>query len=213
MKKRDYKNFAPGSIFHIYNRGNNKENIFLSQEDYKAFLFRLGLGLGIELKNLEKCPLTSLPHSRIRISTVDAKSFKLHAFCLMKNHFHLLVEQCDDTPISKLISQLCTSYAMYVNKKYKRVGHVFQDRFKSVLIESNSQLMWVSAYIHMNPVKDGFATHPADYIWSSYQDFVSQRNLPISHTQFLKSVFGQKNFEKETLALMSRNVLDMEIYN
>src|SRR3989344_9493648 len=200
MKNRDYKNFAPGTIFHIYNRGNNREKIFYNQEDYRAFLFRIGLALGIEPEVLQKENLLSIPHSRIRINA-NKNLFKLHAFCLMPNHFHLLVEHTDKIPISKLISQICTSYAMYVNKKYKRVGHVFQDQFKSILIENNSQLMWVSSYIHMNSVKDGLAKHPNEYKWSSYDSYTSKKNLPIVYTNLLKSVFGPKNFEKETLVL------------
>ena len=92
---------------------------------------------------------------------------------------------------------------MYVNKKYKRVGHVFQERFKSVLIEDDPQFMWTSAYIHMNPVKDKVVKHPSEYKWSSYNDFVKERGLPIVHTDLLRSIFGPKNFEKETLSLSS----------
>ncbi|OGI65374.1 hypothetical protein A3A95_00780 [Candidatus Nomurabacteria bacterium RIFCSPLOWO2_01_FULL_39_18] len=199
MKNRDYKNFAPGVLVHIYNRGNNREKIFFNEQDYKAFLFRVGLALGIDVEILQKENLTSIPYSRIRI---DAKKnlFKLHAFCLMPNHFHLLIEQCKETQISKLISQICTSYAMYLNKKYKRVGHVFQERFKSVLIESNPQLMWVFSYIHMNAVKDGIIKHPSEYKWSSYNDFAGTRNLPILSKEFLIGTFGDtKNFIRETL--------------
>jgi len=89
---------------------------------------------------------------------------------------------------------------MYVNKKYKRVGHVFQDQFKAVLIEDNSQLMWASAYIHMNPVKDGLVKHPKDYKWSSYNDYAFDGNLPIVTKEFLLETFGNKeNFIEQTL--------------
>jgi len=198
MKNRDYKNFAPGAIVHVYNRGNNREKIFHDQGDYKAFLFRVGLALGIEPEILQKENLLSVPYSRIRINA-DRNLFKLHAFCLMPNHFHLLIEQTGDIPVSKLISQLCTSYAMYVNKKYKRVGHVFQDKFKAVLIENNPQLMWISAYIHMNPVKAKLVKHPSEYKWSSYLDFADERNLPIVCKELVMSSFDKKDFEKETL--------------
>ncbi len=198
MGNRDYKNFAQNSIFHVYNRGNNREKIFFEEKDYKAFLFRVALALGINPEIILKEKLLSVPYSRIRI-TGNKELFKLHSFCLMPNHFHLLIEQTGDVSISKLISQICTSYAMYVNKKYKRVGHVFQDAFKAVLVEDNSQLMWLSSYIHMNPVKDGLVRHPKEHIWSSYCDFVEKRNLPITYTELLSSVFG-RDFEKETLA-------------
>ncbi|MCR4279439.1 MAG: transposase [Candidatus Zambryskibacteria bacterium] len=210
MKNRDYKKFVCGSIFHVYNRGNNKEIIFYDEEDYRAFLFRLGLALGFEFKELLENPLTSIPASRIRITNSKKGLFKLHAFCLMKNHFHLLIEQCSDVPISKLISKVCTSYAMYINKKYKRVGHVFQDKFKAVLVENHAQLMWTSAYIHTNPVKDGYTSHPSKYKWSSFNDYVLNRNLPLTYKDMLESVV-KSDFEKETLELMkdmSRTALD-----
>ena len=199
MKNRAYKNCVPGSLVHIYNRGNNREKIFYDQNDYKAFLFRIGLVLDIDLEILQKESLTSVQNSRIRING-KRNLFKLHAFCLMPNHFHLLIEQTSDISISKFISQLCTSYAMHINKKHKRVGHIFQDKFKAVLVENNPQLMWTSAYIHMNAVKDGLVKHPSEYLWSSYNDYANKRNLPIVNKELLIRTFGSiKNFTKETL--------------
>lgn len=199
MKNRDYKNFASGVIVHVYNRGNNREKIFHDEQDYKAFLFRVGLALGIDQEILQKENLLSLPYSRIRIDA-DKNLFKLHAFCLMPNHFHLIIEQCGEISISRLILQICTSYAMYINKKYKRVGYVFQDRFKAVLIESNTQLMWTSSYIHMNAVKDKITKHPSEYLWSSYNYYIEKRNLPIINKELLLGTFGNvKNFIEQTL--------------
>lgn len=200
MKNRDYKEFAQGNFYHIFNRGNNKENVFFDEQDYRFFLFRIGLGFGYEPKELSVNPLTSIPHSRIRISNSDRNNFKLHAFCLEPNHFHLLIEQCKDEPISKLILKICTSYVMYINKKYKRIGHLFQDQFKAVLIEDDPQLMWTSAYIHMNPVKDGIVKSPEEYIWSSYKDYIEDGNLPILNKDLLLEMFNNKDsFRTETL--------------
>lgn len=207
MKNRDYKEFAFGSIVHIYNRGNNKEKIFFEEQDYKAFLFRLGLVLGFEESKLQSEKLLSLPYTRVRITDTNANNFKLHAFCLMPNHFHLIIEQTGKTSISKLLLKLSTSYARYLNNKYKRVGHVFQDQFKAVQIDSNPQLMWTSAYIHMNPVKDGLVNSPSQYEWSSYKDYVNERSLLLVETALLKSIFGGiSDFEKETLILSVDNV-------
>ena len=113
----------------------------------------------------------------------------------MPNHFHLLIEQVGDVMISSLMLKLCTSYSKYINKKYKRVGHVVQDKFKAVLIENNPQLMWASAYIHTNAVKDGLVKHPKDYKWSSYNDYAFDRNLPIVNKELILGIFGdKKNF-------------------
>ena len=200
MNNRDYKKFNNGSIAHIYNRGNNKGKIFFDNQDYRAFLFRLGLCLGFTEKELNKEKLIAVPYSRIRITETEKNCFKLHAFSLMPNHFHLLIEQVGDIPISKLISKICASYSKYINKKYNRVGHIFQDCFKAVLIENNPQLMWTSAYIHMNPVKDGLVKYPEEYKWSSYNDYASDRNLIIVNKELLLATFeNKKNFIKQTL--------------
>jgi len=208
MKNRDYKNFTPGTIFHIYNRGNNKEKIFFDAQDYQAFLFRLGICLGFTEEELNKEKLIAIPYSRIRITETDKKNFKLHTFCLMPNHFHLLIEQIGDISVSNLMLKVCTSYARYINKKYNRVGHVFQDQFKGVLIENNPQLMWTSAYIHINPVKDKLVKHPSEYSWSSFNDYVKERNLPIVSKELLFETFGDvKNFIEQTLIYDAKGAL------
>ncbi len=205
MNNRDYKEFASGGVYHIFNRGNNKENIFLNENDYGAFLFRLAISLGFDMNDLKNYKLMYFPYSRMAISETSKNNFKLHSFCLMPNHFHLVIEQCKDVPVSKLISKTCTSYSMYFNKKYTRVGHLFQDRFKAVLIDNNPQLMWTSSYIHMNPVKDGLVKSPEDYVWSSYRDYTEERNLPIVSKEFLLELFGGEKFlKKETLAYFSK---------
>lgn len=204
---RDYKNFAKGSIYHLYNRGDNKEIIFRDEQDYRAFLFRLGLGLGIEKEDLNECELTKSPKSRIRISVLKPENFKLHAFCLMPNHIHLLIEQCGDESISKLISRVFTSFSKYINLKHKRIGHVFQDAFKAVSINTNPQLMLVSSYIHMNPVKDALVNKPEEYEWSSYNDFIVDRKNPLVHKQFLIEIFGStKNFINQNTKLYERTM-------
>jgi len=207
MGNRDYKNFTKGSIYHLYNRGNNKEIIFRDEQDYRAFLFRLGLVLGIEKEDLNKCEVTKSPKSRIRVENLKPDSFKLHAFCLMPNHIHLLIEQCEEESISKFLLKTSTSFSKYINLKYKRVGHVFQDRFKSVRIKTNPQLMLLSSYIHMNPVKDLLVNKPEDYEWSSYLDYLSDRKNFIVHKKFLTEVFGGKNnFVKENTKLYKKIV-------
>jgi len=207
MGNRDYKNFTKGHIYHLYNRGDNKEIVFRDEQDYRAFLFRLGLVFGIEKKDLNRCDITKSPKSRIRISSLKPNSFKLHAFCLMPNHIHLLIEQSGDESISKLLLKVSTSFSKYINLKYKRIGHIFQDRFKSVRIDTNSQLMLISSYIHMNPVKDSLVNKPEEYGWSSYNDFIIDRKNLITHKEFLTEVFGNtKNFINENTKLYKKIV-------
>ncbi|MFA6269967.1 MAG: transposase [Candidatus Paceibacterota bacterium] len=209
MRNRDYKNFTKGHLYHIYNRGNNKEIVFRDKQDYRAFLFRLGLAFGIKVSELNECDITKSPKSKIRINGSKPNHFKLHAFCLMPNHFHLLIEQCGDESISTLLLKVFTSFSRYINSKYKRVGHVFQDQFKSVKIETNPQLILISSYIHMNPIKDFVvkANKPENYIWSSYADFIENRNNKIIYTKFLTEIFGnKKNFIKENTRLYQKTI-------
>jgi putative transposase len=214
MGNRDYKEFSSDCIYHLYNRGNNKELLFRDEQDHRAFLFRLGLGLGFDLKELNQSELTKSPKSRIRISRTERDNFKLHAFCLMPNHIHLLIEQCGDESISKLLSRVFTSFSKYINLKYKRVGHVFQDQFKSVEVKTNPQLMLVSSYVHMNPVKDSLVSKPEQYKWSSFNDFIFDRNNIIVCKDFLIDVFGNKNnFINQNMKLyekgVSKGIFDM----
>lgn len=205
MQNRDYKKFAAHEIYHVYNRGNNKEKIFLDRQDYSAFIFRLGLVLGFSPKELAESELLYFPKSRVRINS-KPNLFKLHSFCLMPNHFHLLIEQCTDTPISNLILKLCTSFSMYFNKKYKRVGNVFQDCFKAVNVKTNPQLMWNSAYIHMNPVVSKMISDPIDYEWSSYRDFMDNRKLIITSQDLIPEIFtNKKRLDIETKNLVKNN--------
>ncbi len=207
MRNRDYKNFSQGCIYHLYNRGNNKEIIFRDSQDYRAFLFRLGMVLAIKKDILNGCESTKSLKSRIRIGSLKPDSFKLHAFCLMPNHIHLLIEQCGEESISKLLLKVFTSFSKYINLKHKRLGHVFQDRFKSAHIQTNPQLMLISSYIHMNPVKDFLVNKPEEHMWSSYNCFIGKENNPIVHKEFLTGVFGNtQKFINENTKLYEKLV-------
>jgi len=170
--------------------------------------------LGIKKEHLNNSELTKSPKSRIRIESLEPGSFKLHAFCLMPNHFHLLIEQCSEETISKLFLKFLTSFSRYVNLKHKRVGYVFQDRFKAVQIESNSQLMLISSYIHMNPVKDNIVRKPENYKWSSYNDLISDRNNHLICDKFLVDIFGGvNNFIKQNERLYTRMLPEIEMFD
>jgi putative transposase len=213
MLNRDYKEFAPGVISHVYNRGNNKQPIFFDEQDYRAFLFRLGLALGIEKSDLNSSDITHSPASRIRITNSKIGQFKLYAFCLMPNHFHILLEQITDISISTLLLKVCTSYSKYFNLKYKKVGHVFQDKFKAVNIKGNPQLIWTASYIHMNPVKDRIVHDINDYKWTSYHDYINHSRSPLITRDFLLETFGNlENFITQTNEFsLSKAAFDSEI--
>ena len=204
MNYRDYKQFAPNCFFHIYNRGVGKQDIFLDNEDKKFFLHRLKENLFPELE-IQKTAIWELPDGRLLGNshtpyvrkTLPANSFSLHAYCLMPNHFHLLIRQLTTVSVSKLISKVCTSYSKYFNKKYERVGHVFQDKFKSVLVTTDAQLLWLSAYIHQNPAVADLVKSLNDYPWSSYLDYANSQKETLCNKDFIIKMVGSCEFYKK----------------
>ncbi len=184
MNNRDYKNCSPGEFYHIYNRGNAKNDIFINDEDFKFFLLRLRQNLFPD------------EDSNNRIQHLPKGSFSLISYCLMPNHFHFIIKQNSEIPTSKLILKVCTSYSKYFNKKYERVGHVFQDRFKQVHINDNSYLIWLVAYVHQNPKVTGLIKNLKDYPWSSYRDFLGERGDNLCDKEIILSQFKNiKDFE------------------
>ena len=179
MNTRDYKIFRAGHFYHIYNRGDNRENIFLDDQDFAAFLIRLKVALGISVK------------STLRIKPFPADSFTIAAYCLMPNHFHFLVRQNADASIGDLIKKLTTSYVKYFNAKHKRIGNLFQDTFKAKLIDSDSYLSYITAYIHNNP------TDPFSYAYSSLPEYIGTRNGNLCNPEFILGFFkGNKELYK-----------------
>jgi putative transposase len=132
---------------------------------------------------------------------LPAGSFTLLSYCLMPNHFHLEIRQNGNVPISKLISKVCTSYGKYFNKKYGNMGGLFQDAFKAVSINSDSQLLWLSAYTHNNPRVARLVTDLKNYSWSSYLDYTGLRQGTLRDKNFILSQFKNTdeyiNFVKE----------------
>ncbi|HEX5470211.1 MAG TPA: transposase [Gaiellaceae bacterium] len=143
-----------GGIYHVMNRGNRREPIFCSDGDF--ILFRELLG-----------------------QVARERQWIIHAFCLMPNHYHVLVE----TPKADLsvgIQRLNGEYASWFNRCYGLVGHVFQGRYRSSLIESDGQFLHTVRYIAQNPVRAGLADSPAGWRWSSYADVVAKDRRPLS---------------------------------
>lgn len=175
MNNRDYKTFRPGLVYHIFNRGNNLQKIFIDRQDYLVFLDRLRSTLGF--------PPPQNPSGRVRIRSYPSNAFDLFCYCLMPNHFHFLIRQKAEHSLSKLIQSLCTSYTKYFNRKHDRIGHLFQDTFKSVHVDTDEYLTLLSAYIHTNP------KNYANYEFSSLPDFLGQRNGALSKKDFLLAYF------------------------
>ena len=186
MLHRDYKERGQGEYYHIYNRGNAKQDVFLDEQDFSFFLLRLRESL---------FPENNRGDRRIPL---PKNAFSLVSYCLMSNHFHLLIRPNIDIPTSKLLLKVCTSYSIYFNKKYNRVGHIFQDQFKQIRIHNDNYLLWLSAYIHHNPTVAGLVTDPKHYQWSSHAEYLDtdKKEILCDTTILLGNFQNKKDYEK-----------------
>lgn len=172
-------NIAPNEFLHVYNRGIAKSIIFCNDRDRKRFLFLIMiLQIPETVKNMDRMFKDFVLDPEAYIKNFDSAGLKnrkveLISFCLMPNHFHLLIREVKKGGISKYMQRLQNAYTKYFNTKYDRSGHLLQGSYKAVLIESNEQLLYVFSYIHKNPreLKE-FKNKELKYFWSSYQDCV-----------------------------------------
>lgn len=131
------------ACYHIITRGNQKQLVFMETVDYKSYLSIL-----VKYKKRYK--------------------FKLYCFCLMPNHVHLIMEVKDPALLNKIMRGLNLSYTLYFNDKYQKVGHLWQDRFKSKIIEKDAYLLECINYIETNPLRANLVSRLNEYSWSSY---------------------------------------------
>lgn len=172
-RRNTIRKFTEQGIYHIYNRGVEKRIIFLDEQDYAVFLHLLKYYLSpIDPKGVH--PLMEFQNFSVvrpRPLANLEKELDLVAFCLMPNHFHLILQQHTVDGVSKLLLRLLTTYALYFNKRYKRVGYLFQGPYRAVLIETDSYLLHLSRYIHLNPSELTRAPL-VSYPYSSYKYYL-----------------------------------------
>lgn len=160
----------PGAIYHIIQRGNDQQNIFRKDGDRIWFL-----------KTVKKVKKEML--------------FKVFLYVLMDNHYHMTIE-ASGNHISEIMHSINSTYAIRFNKKYKRKGHLFQGRFKGILVDRDTYLLELSRYIHLNPVKAGVVNNPEDYKWSSYGYYIGKEKDSLVDTELVLSQF-QSAFKDE----------------
>lgn len=171
------KEYDAGGYYHLYNRGVEKRDIFVDQDDCQKFLSYLKLYLDpatLQGQSLKAENGSTIPPSRHYKNFHD--TIELHAYCLMPNHFHMLIKQVEDRSMEGFMRAIMTKYVMYFNKKYQRVGSLFQGRYKCVKLTSEEQFTYVSKYIHRNPLPD-IPTRTVleglvDYKYSSYGNYL-----------------------------------------
>ncbi len=223
-QKNSRKQYGSGGHYHIYNRGVEKRLIFQDEVDYKTFISYMKQYLSPP--NLKGLALKDDTGSTISPSHIPNNYFgdiKLLAYCLMPNHFHLLVSQNSDRGIAKFMQSLIQKYVMYFNKKYVRVGTLFQGRYKTVLITNEYQFTYITKYIHRNqlailpsgPGPEGLLA----YKYSSYGNYLGLFKQSWVKTEDILSYFSKTNprnsyqsFVEETgdIAMVYKEMIDLD---
>lgn len=162
----------PGAVYHITSRGNAREKIYLEDEDYAGFLDCL-------------------------CAVVKRFNWILHAYCLMSNHYHLLIETPEGN-LSRGMRQLNGIYTQQFNRRHARVGHVLQGRYKAILVDKDNYLLELCRYIVLNPVKAGMVRGPKEWQWSSYKDTAGYgKGISCLTKDWILLQFGRKRGEAE----------------
>lgn len=193
---------AADAYYHVYARGTNKQKIFVSDTDYYYFIMLLGRYLSI--KSAVSKQGFIYPNYNQRV--------ELLAYCLMDNHFHLLIYQKDAGVLPKLMSSIMTSYSRYFNLKYKRTGSLFESRYKSAQINDQGYLEHISRYIHLNPRY--WKRYPYSSLQYYYQDQYPQWLQPQKIITLFKGVAEYVKFledyedHKQMLRKIKRELAD-----
>ncbi|MBI3005586.1 MAG: transposase [Ignavibacteriales bacterium] len=170
--------FDLGESYHIYNRGNDKQPIFIETENYKFFLKKL---------------ISYLPKSTIEVM----------AYVLMPNHYHLLIRLVKPLDVSKTLKNFSISFVKAMNNRYAKVGHLFQGEFKAKHVNSTEYLLHLSRYIHMNPVFAKLVATPDKWKFSSYIDYFEPRTNTITNTDFILSHFRKAKEYREFVEIIT----------
>ena len=179
---RPRRHHYPGSFYHVMVRGNDGKDMFFSDRDRYDMCFLLQEG-------------------------IQMYDHRIHAFCFMKNHIHLLI-QIGNIPLGKIMHNLDSRYSHKINKKYERVGHLFQGRYKAILVQDGIYFIRLLRYIHRNPVRAGIVGCPEDYHWSSHNAYIKQSPISWITKDFGLSKFG--NTQSEHLIEYKKFVSEIE---
>ena len=173
---------SSSGIYHVMLRGINGQQIFEEDEDCEKFL-----------QVLKDCKAIS--------------GYKLYAYCLMGNHIHLLLQEVKE-PLELLMKRIATRFVYWYNIKYRRTGHLFQDRFKSEPVENDAYFLTALRYIHQNPLKAGLSKDVQSYVYSSYNEYFN--NSDLIDREFTFEIISMEEFEKFNNEIMAEICLDIE---
>ncbi len=188
--------FVTGDFYHLYNRGLEKQAIFVNTRDYSRFVKTF---FYYQIQN-PKPKFSKYSVSKVFSIDPNKKIVDIICYCLMPNHFHLLVKQLQDGGISEFMRKFIHSYTKYRNVKHKRQGPVFQGVFKSVRVESDEQLLHLSRYIHLNPYVSNLIQDLKLYSWSSYNTYIDPvENQPLAKHEVLNFFKSTEDYQKFVL--------------
>ncbi|MFH0969477.1 MAG: transposase [Patescibacteria group bacterium] len=214
--------FIENQIYHVYNRGVEKRKTFMNNKDYFRFVHDMfefndrnpvanNFNYLKNQKTIEVRPRYNRPPRKLLVEIL--------AFTLMPNHFHFIIKQCEKNGIIKFMQKLGTGYTMYFNKKYERVGSLFQGKFKAVLIEKEAHFIHLPSYIHLNSLDlidyrgrtsiglENKMEFLENYRWSSYLDYIGRKNFPsiTLREQYLGFFGGEKGYKEEIERLLKED--------
>ena len=208
--------FVNSEYYHVYNRGNGKQIIFHDDEDHKRFI-----GLMYACNQVNNFKSDNLKKDQGLFNTkINKNIVSIGAYCLMPNHFHLLITQNEPEAVSRFMKKFLTAYVMYYNKKYKRTGSLFEGKFKAEHASDDRYLKYLFSYIHLNPIKliqkdwkeKGIKDKSIalDYLnkykHSSYLDFIGEnrvQNKVLSVDSFPNYFPTKEKFKKEIFEWLS----------
>lgn len=181
----------PDTFFHIYNRGANRSKIFFSHDNYVYFLQKL---------------------RKYR----DQFNIAIICYCLMPNHFHLLLLQKVENSISNFMKLTTNSYVKAINKRLGRSGHLFEGDYKIKKVDSNEYLLHLSRYVHVNPVRGKLVEKPEDWQFSSYNDFIGRRKGRLPEIHYIMDEFKSlreyidflKDFQPNALEIIKKYIFE-----
>ncbi|MBI5951128.1 MAG: transposase [Chloroflexi bacterium] len=155
--------FAPDVYYHIYNRGNNREAIFFEPDNYLYFL--------------KKVKKYLVPVADVLV------------YCLMPTHYHIVAKVCQTSEVSLAMMKLSVSYTKAINKKFQRVGVLFQGQFQAKPVVNSTYLLNLCRYIHANPVKDGIVADISQWQYSNYLEWIGERDGTLVNREFIAEYF------------------------
>ncbi|MBI4022854.1 transposase [Candidatus Berkelbacteria bacterium] len=186
-----HESIITGEVYHVFNRGVEKRDLFIDDVDRQHFLDVLSFYLD-EVQATRFSFLTTKQRQRMLQKMPTHPRVEILAYCLMGNHFHLIIRQLGDEGIRRFLHRALNSYARYFNTRYERVGALFQGRFRAVRVTSDAQLLHLIRYLHLNPYVSHLVETLDSYTWSSHPLYAAQRE-----TRLVRITQGMSFFDND----------------